>query len=105
MGVQIPPGTPMIKSIGQIIFDDLAKSGVFEKLTVSQCVYEVLKHVLGELSNHVKILGFRNGIITIGTPNSVFKQELSFMEDLIVNRVNEIMGEKIVKGIKFKEVF
>ncbi len=95
----------MIKSIGQIIFDDLAKSGVFEKLTVSQCVYEVLKHVLGELSSHVKILGFRNGIIVVGTPNSVFKQELSFMEELIVNRVNEIMGDEIVKGIKFKEVF
>ncbi len=95
----------MVKSVGQIIFNDLVKSGIYEKLTVSQCVFEVLKHVFGDLSGHLKILSFKNGIVWIGTPNPAFSQELSFMEREIVNRVNEIIGEEVVKGIRFKEVF
>ncbi len=94
----------MTKSVGQIIFDDLAKSGIFEKLTVSQCVYEVLKQVFGGLSEHLKILSFRNGVVWVGTPNPVFTQELSLMEEAIVGRVNEIMGETVVKRVRFKEV-
>ncbi len=94
----------MTKSVGQIIFNDLAKSGVYEKLTVSQCIFEVLKHVFGDLSEHLKILSFKNGVVWIGTPNPVFSQELSFMEKEIINRVNETIGEEVVKGIRFKEV-
>ncbi len=94
----------MVKSVGQIIFDDLAKSGIFERLTSSQCVYEVLKHVLGDLSAHLKILAFKNGTVWVGSPNPIISQELSFMEDEIVKRVNEIIGQPLVKRIRFKGV-
>ncbi len=94
----------MVKSVGQIIFNDLAKSGLYERLTLSQCVYEVLKHVFGDLSNQLKILSFKNGVVWVGTPNPVFSQELSFMEQEIVRRVNEIIGEDVVKRVRFKEV-
>ncbi len=94
----------MIRSVGQIIKEELVKSEVFEKVYVAELVFEALKHVLGEgLSSQLTIKGFRNKTVWIGTPSSVFSQELSFFENEIVKRVNELIGEDILKSVRFEE--
>ncbi|WP_026939610.1 DUF721 domain-containing protein [Hippea alviniae] len=94
----------MLRSVGQIIKEDLIKNEAFEKIYVSELVFEALKHVLGEgLSSQIKIKGFKDKTVWIGTPNSVFSQELSFFEGEIVKRVNELIGEDVLKRVRFEE--
>ncbi|WP_084675035.1 DUF721 domain-containing protein [Hippea jasoniae] len=96
----------MIRSIGEIIERDLREIEPFGRLIFSSDIYALLSHIVGKgIVKHLKVLGFKNNTIIIGTPNPVFSQELSFMKDTIIERINQFFEREVVKNIIFKEVY
>ncbi|AEA34242.1 DUF721 domain-containing protein [Hippea maritima] len=96
----------MIRSVGEIIEKELAKDNKWKIVNLSSYVYEAIKAVMGEgLSSHIEMSGFKDGIIWIKTPSSVFSQELSLWENQIIEKVNGIFKEPVLKGIRFREAW
>ena len=68
-------------------------------------IRNALKIVFDEkLKCKFKVLSFKNGILIIGVPNSVWAQELSFMKNDIISKLNDALEGIVVDRIMFKEV-
>jgi len=68
-------------------------------------VRNALKIVFDEkLKCKFKVLNFRNGLLIIEVPNSVWAQELSFMKNDIISKLNDALEGIVVDRIMFKEV-
>ncbi len=68
-------------------------------------VNNALKIVFDEKLNvKFKVLSFRKGFLIIEVPNSVWVQELSFMKNDIISKLNDALEGVTVDRIMFKEV-
>lgn len=68
-------------------------------------VNNALKIVFDEKLNiKFKVLSFRKGLLIIEVPNSVWVQELSFMKNDIISKLNDALEGAAVDRIMFKEV-
>ncbi len=91
-------------------------------------IYEVLSKVLGNLqdeqvrrtgsraleifaafdrvgppmSNHAEPVLFRNGVLTLKVDGPTWLTELSFLEKQVVDRLNELVGRKVVRSLRLR---
>jgi len=94
-----------IKSVSDIIdvaLEDLGLSRVVELWRIKSAIYAIFDE---GFSKNIKVVSLRDGILTLIVPSSVWVQELSFMEQDIIIKVNDCLGGSFVKRIKFKEVY
>ena len=110
MGVQIPPGTPYIKTMEDFksvsdIIDYTLKDAGLEKAVDLWKVYAVFKDIFKDgMIDNINVLGLRNGTLRLKVSSSVWAQELSFMEDGLINKINASLGSTAVKCIRIVEV-
>lgn len=86
-------------SLGEAIQQFLQKSrlkGSVQALQITDIWEQVMGKTVAKYTDSIKIYGDKLYITTAVAP---LKQELLFQKDIIVQRVNEALGEKVVKEV------
>jgi predicted nucleic acid-binding Zn ribbon protein len=66
-------------------------------------IWEVWDSVVGEaIARQARPQQVRNMILWIAVSSSTWMQQLEFMKKQIVNRLNEHIGEVVIKDIRFR---
>jgi len=85
--------------------EDLFKDAKLGRAVDLWKVNNALKIVFDEkIKCEFKVLKFRNGLLIIEVSNSVWAQELSFMKNDIVSKLNDVLKGVVIDRIMFKEV-
>lgn len=68
--------------------------------------YNIFNHwpeiVGSEISKKTKPEKLYKGLLYISVANSTWANELSFMSEQLIKKINTYIGEQLVKGIRFK---
>jgi len=66
-------------------------------------IWEVWDSVVGEhIARQAQPYQIRNMILWITVSSSTWMQQLEFMKQQIIDRLNERIGEKVIKDIRFR---
>lgn len=91
-----------IKTLGSALEELLGSLGI-ENRVHEQIVLAEFERIMGETftkrANAVKI---ERGVLFIEVTNSVWRQELFYQKQMIKQRLNEALGETLVKEIIFR---
>lgn len=86
-------------SLGEAIEQFLKKSrlkGSVQALQITDVWEQVMGKTVAKYTDSIKIYGDKLYITTAVAP---LKQELLFQKDIIAQRVNEALGEKVIKEV------
>jgi hypothetical protein len=89
-------------SIGQAIKVFLQKSKIktdMQALQITKIWEELMGKTIAKYTDKIEI--YRNSLI-IHTQIATLKQELNFQKETIINRVNDVLQEKLIKEIVIK---
>ncbi len=94
-----------MKKISSLIWQSIARAGI-EKEMLAALILEEFKKILvakfGEkILKKVKILHFKNGILSISVLSSVIAQEIKLNEEKFIKKINQKFGKKLVEGFRF----
>ncbi len=95
----------MIKKIDSFLWQSIAKAGL-EKEMIAALVIEEFKKILvkkfgQKILNKVKILSFKNQILTISVLSSVIAQEIKLNQENFLKKINKKFNKKLVERIRF----
>lgn len=90
------------KKIDNLLNQTLKKYGLFDKIK-EQYIYIVWQEEVGEnVSAHAKPAFFKYGKLFVNVDSSAWLNELKFMKEKIVKKLNEKLGINKVREIIFK---
>jgi hypothetical protein len=98
MARQLQPDT--FKSISEIINNEKTFSGLRDTARNYNIVEDFSK-IFPDLSIIVKAVKVEKQVLFLKTDNSVWKNELNFQKNLMVEKINNYFKEQIIKTIKF----
>lgn len=95
----------MIEKISSLLWGSIRRAGV-EKEVLAALVIKEAKKVLAEkfgerIFKKIKILSFKNGILSISVLSSVIAQEIKINEGNLLGKINKKFGKKIVENFRF----
>ncbi len=90
-----------IANIIESVFEDAGLSKAVNLLKINNAFDEIFD---GDFRKNIRVLSLMNSILYIGVPGSVWIQELSFMKEDIISKLNTKLGQNSIKDIKFREV-
>lgn len=66
-------------------------------------IWQVWDHAVGkQISTHARPAKFRDGILTVAVASAPWMQQLTFLKDTILEKLNNALGEPLVTGIYLK---
>lgn len=86
-------------SLGEAIEQFLKKSrlkGSVQALQITDVWEQVMGKTVAKYTDSIKIYGDKLYVSTAVAP---LKQELLYQKDIIAQRVNEVLGEKVIKEV------
>ncbi len=93
-----------MQSIGSIIPKNVQRAGIDNKVVSSQAVsiFEKIKDDFldNELSRKVQAMYFKENTLNIASLSTSATQDLTIKTGEIIEKLNALMGKKIVKKIK-----
>jgi len=89
------------RHLGDILLPILKKRGLASKIEENMILKLWPKAIGDKLNLQTKADAFRNGTLFVKTTSSIWVQQLHFIKEEIIDKVNEIAGKKIVKDIRF----
>ena len=89
------------RHLGDILLPILKKRGLASKIEENQVLKLWPKAIGDKLNLQTKAHAFRNGTLFVKTTSSIWVQQLHFIKEEIIDKVNEIAGKKILKDIRF----
>lgn len=85
------------------LLEQVFKGEALEQRLKEGKIWEIWKDVVGEqIADRAQPISIRNGILTIGVAGSAWMQQLTFLKKEILNKLNELAGEQLVKEIYLK---
>lgn len=95
----------MIKKISSLLWQSIVRAGL-EKEVAAALVLEEFKKILvrkfgQKILNKVKVLHFKNKIISCSVLSSVIGQEIKLNEKKFFKKINKKFGKKLVERIRF----
>lgn len=87
--------------IGEVLFPLLKKRGMASKFEEKALLKIWPKAVGPQIASQTEPDSFRNGTLFVKTVSSVWVQQLHFMKEEIVNKLNELFGKIVVEEIRF----
>ncbi|ABR30536.1 hypothetical protein SU69_03470 [Thermosipho melanesiensis] len=91
-----------MKKLAEVFKELSKKNPLFRKLYISTVSSEYFKEVIGEpFKNHCDVVGFSKGNIYVEC-ESIYATELQFFKEKIRDRINEKLGEDMVKRVIIK---
>ena len=88
-------------TIGEILFPILKKRGMTDKLEENELLKVWPKAVGNQICKQTKVSAFKNGTLFVKTTSSIWGQQLHFIKEEILKKINEITGQHLVKEIRF----
>ncbi len=86
------------------ITEVIQKEKDFEKLRESLKNYDLVdefEKIFPELGLIAKAVKVDKGVLFLKVENSVWKSELNFQKNLLIEKVNKYLGDTVIKSIKF----
>ena len=90
-----------LQPIGEVLFLLLKKRGMASKFEEKALLEIWPKAVGSQIVSQTKLDSFRNGTLFVKAVSSVWVQQLHFMKEEIINKLNELSGKIIIKEIRF----
>ena len=94
-----------MKKISSLLWQSIAKAGIEKEMLASLVIEEFKKNLIAEFGEKIlkkiKILHFKNGILTISILSSVIAQEIKLKEKDLIEKINQKFNKKIVERISF----
>jgi predicted nucleic acid-binding Zn ribbon protein len=90
-----------LQPIGEVLFSVLKKKGMASKLEENALMQLWPKAVGEQIATQTKPESFRNGILFVKTVSSVWVQQLHFVKQDILDKLNELSGKHAIKEIRF----
>jgi predicted nucleic acid-binding Zn ribbon protein len=95
-------GSSRTKTIGDAIEELVAQLGIKKKLH-EQDAFVVWDEAVGErIAVIARPSRMLRGTLIVGVKSGAWRNELSMRKQEIIDRLNELLGDKIVKDIKFQ---
>ncbi len=92
------------KSVSDVIDYALKDAGLGKAVDLWK-IYAVFKDIFKDgMVDNINILGLKNGLLRLKVSSSVWAQELSFMEEGLIDKINSSLGSNVVKCIRIVEV-
>ena len=93
--------TPQIESIGAVLAQSLKRFDLAPRLD-EYGVWPIWREVVGKMiARNAQPEKIRNGTLFIKVSSPVWMQELQFMKEMIVGKLNQRLNGEIVKNIFF----
>lgn len=89
-------------SIGDAITQLMQKSGWKPKVTEVRIKQEWEQMTSKTIAKYTRNLYYDNGILTIYTDVAALKQELNISKPILINNINDYLGETAIKDIIIK---
>lgn len=90
-----------LQSIGEILFSSFKGKGVAAKIEESSLMKLWPKAVGQQIVLQTQPDCFKNGTLFVKTTSSIWVQQLHFMKEEILQKLNELAGKIAVKDIRF----
>lgn len=91
-----------LSPINKIIKETVIRLRLEKKLKTGSVFNNWTKIVGKEIAKKAHPVALKNGHLVLKTENSTWSQELSFMDEELIEKINKFAGECIVKKIRFK---
>lgn len=78
----------------------IAELGAGQKLAECRARMVWEEAVGSALAQHARPLRVRRGQLEIAVPSAVWRTQLSFMQQDIIARINQLLGSEVVKGLR-----
>ncbi|MFA3783564.1 DUF721 domain-containing protein [Melioribacteraceae bacterium 4301-Me] len=88
------------KSISEVLDKEKDFEGI-RKFMRNFSVVEDFPKIFPELKKIVKAVKVSRGILYIKTENSIWRSELSFKKNLMIEKINRYYNENIITSIRF----
>lgn len=87
----------------KVILDNLFRKRKLESRLKGFQVFEVWEDAVGaRIARHSQPKGFRNHILWVSVDNSIWMQQLKFLEGQIKEKLNQMLGSPLVEKIRFQ---
>ena len=97
-----PRGSSRTKSVGDAIEELIAQLGIKKKLH-EQDAFVVWDQAVGERIAKIAIpTRMLRGTLIVSVKSGAWRNELSMRKQEIIRRINELVGDEILKDIKFQ---
>ena len=93
-----PPRVAGAESLHALLDAVVADWGLSEKLLESK-VLLAWEQAAGPLANHARPLRIRHGKLEIAVPSSVWRTQINFVKQEIIDRINASVGKEIVESL------
>jgi len=90
-----------LKRLGEFLPRVFDRIGVSERLAQQKAVFLWKKVVGRDISKQTEPNRIEQGILFVSVSNPVWMNELVFLKSEIIRKLNELIGQKAVKDIKF----
>jgi len=91
------------KPVGQVLGDLLKASGLMDSLAGSVLRSAWLRTTGGEVSKHTRVVGVRNGVLTVEVDSEPWLHELSaFYKESILSDLQRLLPREQINDIKFR---
>ena len=90
------------KSI-KTVLSDYFKGTNFKKINAAINISTAWKNIVGKtIAKNTEIQNFKNGIVTVKTVNPIWRNELIFQKEDLLNRLKKEEPELNIKEIEFR---
>ena len=91
-----------IFSIEEALSSVLSKSGLTDKSEYLK-IYKIWPAIVGEkIAENTCLESVKRGTLFVNASSSAWMQELHFLKDMIIEKLEKELGEETVKDIRFK---
>ena len=90
-----------LQPIGEVLFSVFKKKGMASKLEENALLKIWPQAVGAQIAAKTKPESFRNGILFVKTVSSVWVQQLHFVKQDILDKLNQLSGKPAIKEIRF----
>ena len=87
------------EALGGLLEGVIAELGLSHKLAECRAKLMFEEAVGPTLARQARALGVENGRMEVAVASAVWRNQLSFMKQEIAARINELVGEEIVKEL------
>lgn len=88
------------ESMGEAVLEALEGMGLTEQARVFQ-IARVWEQAVGpQIAARTAPYGFNRGVLIVKTATAAWQNELVFLKDSLIRRINEALGKPMVKDIK-----
>lgn len=90
-----------LQQIGEVLFPLLKKRGMASKFEEKILLKAWPKAVGLQIASQTQLDSFRHGTLFVRAVSSVWVQQLHFMKEDIINKLNELSDKIVIKEIRF----